>query len=157
MSSRNQKNFLQLSIATLFLFQFFLMFSPSAASGLLSNIRFESEAKTRIRYEVKITAVNDRVLDNPIWVSQSWNALGIQDYGAAQLLIDELARALDRNDLEKARTIYSELAENHFYDLESFTFEIQQVKITRKPVKSSANNLDKNILAFWSSDLLSTQ
>ncbi len=133
------------------------MFTPSAASGLLGNIRFEPEAKTRIRYEIKITAVNDRVLDNPIWVSQSWNALGIQDYGAAQLLIDELARALDRNDLDKAQAIYSELADQHFYDLESFTFEIQQVKITRNPVKTSAHHLNKNVLAFWSSDLLTAQ
>lgn len=157
MSSRNKKHFLQLSIATLFLFQFFLMFSPSAASGLLNNVRFAADAKSKIRYEFVITSVDNKVLPDPILVSTSWNDLGIEDYASAQLLIDDLARALDRGDMAKAHAIYNTLADDHFDNLDGLQFEIQQLQITRAPVKLSSANLQKKVLANWSSDLLATQ
>ena len=133
------------------------MFSPSTASGLLSNFRFASDAKSKIRYEFVITSVDKQTLPYPIMVSTAWNDLGIEDYASAQLLIDDLARALDRGDMTKAQAIYDTLAADHIEDLDSLQFEIQQVKITRAPVKAHTVNLQKQVLANWSSDLLASQ
>ena len=156
MSSRNQKNFLQLSIATLFLFQFFLMFTPTMASTFLSNIRFENNTAPLIRYELKINAIDNKNLPEPILLSQSWFGLGIEDYGETQLLIDDLARALNQKNMVKAQSIYSELTENHIQNLESYQFEIQQIRIIKAPPKTVGASGNGNIINQWSSDELDT-
>ena len=155
MSSRNQKNLLQLSIATLFLFQFFLMFSPSTATGFLTNVRFEGESKTRIRYDMKITTVDGRPLQDPIFVSQTWNNLGIEEYAKAQILIDDLGRALQQENFEKARGIYLQLTEEHLDKYEEIEFEVQKIRVVKAPVKSNAYNLNRFVDDSWSSEFLS--
>ena len=157
MSSRNKKNLLQLSVATLFLFQFFLMFSPSVASGFLNSIRFESSPNARVRYELKITAVDNQPLSQPLLVSQVWNDLGIEEYGKAQILIDDLARALSQNNFEKAREIHAELATDHFQDFDDFEFEVQRIKVIRAPIKTNAYHMNRQVEDYWSSDLLKAE
>ena len=102
MSSRKQRQLLQLSVATLFLFQFLFIFSPTTASNFLSSIRLESEPTIRVQYDIKITSVDGRLLSTPILFSDQWQSLDIQEYGQTQLLIDNLGRALNKNDIEKA-------------------------------------------------------
>ena len=154
MSSRNKKNLLQLSVATLFLFQFFVMFSPNVASGFLNSIRFETVPHTKIRYELKITAVKGRVLGEPIFISQSWNDLGIEEYGEAQILIDDLARSLSQGKIEKAQAIYVDLEKHHIHNIENFDFELQRVRVTKAPIKSNAYNSNNSVEEVWSSTLL---
>lgn len=157
MSSRNQRNFLQLSIATIFLFQFFLFFSPSTATSLLNSIRLNPDASPAVRYELKITAVHNEPLAKPIFISKDWNNLGIKEYGAAQLLIDELARALSSNDLDTAKEIYVELSTDHIDNLDVSNFEIQRIQSARVPVRTNAHHLENEVLEFWTSDLLETK
>ena len=130
------------------------MFSPSVASGFLNNIRFETTPTTKVRYELKITAIQGKQLSDPIFVSQSWNDLGIEEYGEAQILIDDLARSLGQGKIEKAQAIYNDLAKYHIYNIENFDFELQRVRVTKTPIKSSTYSNNTSVEEIWSSELL---
>ncbi|MEM8862659.1 MAG: hypothetical protein AAGD96_30485 [Chloroflexota bacterium] len=152
MSSRNQRQFLQLSIATLILIQFFY-FLPILSNSMRSNMKVGSAASVSVRYELAITAVNDKPLSTPMKLSEDWRALGIEEYHQLQLLVDNLARALSDEDLTEAQAIYAEIEKEHIADLEKFSFEIQHIQ-TKRSASRASGSLKSNIINLWSSDLL---
>ena len=154
MSSRKQRQLLQLSIATLFLIHFLFLFSPTLASNLFNGFRIETEPKVRVRYDLKLTSIDGRILSTPLLFSEHWRNLGVEEYGVTQVLIDDLARALNKNNLEKAQEIYAELEENHFEKLGSFSFEVQHFNLVRVPIETGGVVTETNLLNSWSSDQL---
>lgn len=154
MSSRNQRQLLQLSIATLLLFQVFVFFSPAKSRNFLSYLSFAQKPATQMRYELKIISINGSTLKSPLLLSDHWATFGVDEKGSAQLLIDELARALGQNDLDKAQSAYAKLEEEHIVKLDSFYFEVEQINITRVPRKSGGFDRQLLVLNSWSSDQL---
>lgn len=143
---------MQLSIATLILLQFLYIF-PLLSNGALNNIKFGSSPSTWVHYELAITAVNDKALNAPLVVSQDWRMLGVQEYDQLQLLIDNMARALSANDLDKAQEIYTEIENSHLNDLDNFSFEIQHIQVQRA-ARSHNDSVDSHIINLWTSDQL---
>lgn len=154
MSSRKQRQLLQLSIATLLIFQFLFLFSSSASSTILNSIRFEPEPSIRVRYDLKIMSVDGRDLSTPLFLSDHWQHLGVEDYSAAQFLVDDLARAMNRNNFEKAEAIYAELAEDHLAQLDSYVFEVQRLNLERVPIQTGGVMVEAHVLDSWSSEQL---
>ena len=154
MSSRKKRQLLQLSIATLLIFQFLFMFSPSASSSILSSIRFEPEPAVRVKYDLKIISVDGRKLSKPLSLSDHWKNLGVEDYSAAQFLVDDLARALSRDNFEKVHAIYEELAEDHLVKLDSYEFEIQRISLERVQIQTGGVSVQSNVVDSWSSEQL---
>ncbi|MFK7804697.1 MAG: hypothetical protein AB8G95_23880 [Anaerolineae bacterium] len=152
MSSRNQRQLLQLSIATLFLFQVFYFFSPATASNFLNRFSFKSQSSASMRYELKVTSIDGNPLQNPILISDHWSTFGVDEQGSAQLLIDELARALSQNNLDKAQSVYTKLAEEHVLELDSYSFQVQQINLVKVPLKTGGFDSRRMLLNSWSSD-----
>ena len=155
MSSRKQRQLLQLSIGTLLIFQFLFLFSPSASTNILSSIWFEPEPALRVHYDLKIMSVDGEQLSRPLHLSVHWENLGVEDYSAAQFLVDDLARALNRDNLDQAQSIYVELAENHLVKLDSYEFEIQKINSDLVPIQTGGVAREVEVIDTWSSNQLS--
>ena len=134
----------------------FLYFLPLLSNGVLNNLKMGSTPSTMVHYELAITAVNDKPLSAPLVLSEDWRTLGVKEYDQLQLLVDNLARALNANDMTKAQEIYAEIESKHLRNIDKFSFEIQHIQIQRN-TRSRAGSLGPNIINFWTSDELKQQ